>query len=121
MIGGEHGVAVVLDHHERIPQVAQREQCGEEFFVVARMESDRRFVKDVNDAGKPRPDLRGEPDALRFAAGKRGSGPLERQVGKADIDQKVEPRPDLLEYGRGNFRLPSAERKRAEERLDGID
>ncbi len=36
--------------------------------VVALVQADGGFVEDVHDAGQPRADLRGQPDALRFAA-----------------------------------------------------
>ena len=45
---------------------------------------------------RPRPDLRGQPDALCLAAGQRARGPVERQVVEPDVDQEPEPGVDVV-------------------------
>ncbi len=45
-----------------------------------------------------RPDLGGEPDPLRLAAGQRPRGAVQGQVVEPDVDEESEPRPDLLEH-----------------------
>ena len=53
--------------------------------VVARVQADGGFVKDVKHATEIRAKLRREPDALAFAAGKRGHSPTELQVAQTDL------------------------------------
>ena len=71
-VGRKHGVPVVLDDHDRVAEVSQGKERVEELAVVARVKADARLVEDIDDAGEPRADLRGEPDALRLAARQRG-------------------------------------------------
>ena len=56
------------------------------------MEGSSRDVKDAAEAGA---DLCGEADALAFAAGERGGGAIERQVGEADRVEELEALDDL--------------------------
>ena len=41
--------------------------------VVARVQSDGRFIQNIEHAAQPRADLCGQANALRFAAGKRAA------------------------------------------------
>ena len=73
--------------------------------VVALVQADRRFVEHVHDAGQAGADLRGQPDALRFAAGQCFGRAFEGQVIEADVDQESQPRGDFLEDLLGDLRL----------------
>ena len=57
-VGGVDGLLVVLDHDQRVAEVAQRQQRLDEAAVVALVQSDRRLVEHVEDAGQARADLR---------------------------------------------------------------
>ena len=67
-VGTADGVLIVLDHDDGVAEVAQVLQRGDKPLVVALMQTDRRFVQDIEHAHKPRADLRGEADALGLAA-----------------------------------------------------
>ena len=67
-IGGQHRVGVMFDDQNGISHLFQSKQRPDQFVVVDGMEADRRFVHDINRPDKPRADLRGEPDPLRFSA-----------------------------------------------------
>ena len=71
VIGGADRILVVLDHQHRVAEVAQALERLEQPRVVALMQPDRGLVQNVEHAGEPRADLRGEPDALALAAGER--------------------------------------------------
>jgi hypothetical protein len=73
VIGALDGFRVVLHHQHRVAHIAQMRERFEQAAVVARMQADGRFVEHVQHAAQLRADLRGQPDALRFAAGKRGA------------------------------------------------
>src|ERR1700737_5127188 len=75
-----HGLLVVLDDDDRVPQVAQALERGEQARVVALVQPDGRLVQDVDDAGQLRAHLRGQPDALGLAAAQARSRPVQREV-----------------------------------------
>src|SRR6185503_11600624 len=87
------------------------EQRVEELPVVPRVETDARLVEDVENAGESRSDLRGEPDPLRLASRERGRSPVEREVSDADVEQELEPSPELLHDRPRDRRLARAERE----------
>jgi hypothetical protein len=64
---------------------------------------------------RPGTDLRGEPDALRLAAGERRGAALERQVVEADVDEEAEPLDDLLDHAAGDLLLALGELDSLEE------
>ena len=80
VVGGPHRVFVVLDDDDRVAQVAQLLERVEQAVVVARVQADRRLVEDVEHADQAAADLAGQADALRFAAGERRGGAVEREV-----------------------------------------
>ena len=88
VVGGRDGVVVVLDDEHGVAEVAEAFERGDEAFVVALVESDARFVEDVEDAGESAADLRGEADALGFAAGEGAAFAVEGEVAEADFLEK---------------------------------
>jgi hypothetical protein len=68
VVGLAHRLLVVLDDDDRVAEVAQLLERGEQPPVVALVQPDARLVEDVEHADEARADLRGEPDALRLAA-----------------------------------------------------
>ncbi len=89
---------VVLDHDDGIPEIAQPAKRVEEPRVVALMQADARFIEHVKNTGQTRADLRREPDALRFAAGKRAALAIQREIIEPDLDEKLQPRIDLAHH-----------------------
>ena len=79
-VRGLDRVLVVLDDDQGVAQVAQPEQRLDEPAVVALVQPDARLVEHVEDADQPGPDLGGEPDTLRLAAGEaaRSDGSSDR-------------------------------------------
>ena len=89
---------VVLDDEQRVAEVAQPHQRGDEPIVVALVQPDRWLVEDVEHAHQARADLGRQPDALCLAARERAGRAVERQVVEPDVDEEPEPRPDLLQH-----------------------
>ena len=102
VVGGADRILVVLHYDDSVAEVAQALERGDETVVIALMKSDGGFVQDIQDAHEAGSDLGGEPDALRFAAGKRGCAALERQVVEPHIDEELEARFDFLD-DRGGY------------------
>src|SRR5262249_31791373 len=69
VVGGPHGVLVVLDDDDGVAQVAQPQQARQQGLVVAGGQADGRLVEDVQHADEAAADLAGQADALRLAAG----------------------------------------------------
>ena len=88
VIGRPHRVFVVLDDDDRVALVAQLRERVEQLVVVARVQADRRLVENVEHADQSAADLAGQADALRFAAGERRGGAVERQIVEPDVAQE---------------------------------
>ncbi len=73
VIGYPNRFFVMLDHDERVADIAEAHQCFDQLLVVPLMEADRGLVENVEDADQARPDLGGEPDPLCLSPGQRGS------------------------------------------------
>ena len=69
IIGGGDHLAIMFDQDQRVAEIAQVFQGLAGAGVIARMQADGRFIKDVKDAGQAAADLAGQANALRFAAG----------------------------------------------------
>ena len=102
----------MLDDDDGVAEVAQALQRLEQAGVVALVEADRRLVEDVEHAGQPGADLRGEADALALAARQRAGGARQRQIVEPDIDQEAQPLADFLEDADGDLVLLRGERLR---------
>ncbi len=73
-ICGPNRVLVVLHHDEGVAQGLQPQQGFDQPVIVALMQSDGRFVQDVEHSHQTGPDLGGQPDALRFPTGQAAGG-----------------------------------------------
>jgi hypothetical protein len=119
------GVFVVLDDEDGVAQVAQLFEGLDEAVVVALMQADGGLVEDVEHAAQARADLRGEADALAFAAGERGGVAVERKIVEADGAEEFEALDDLAADALGDQRFARSEaevdggRERAVERQGG--
>ena len=69
VVGAANRFFIVLDYEHGVAEVTQGFESAEQASVVAGVEADGRLVKHVKDAAQARADLRGEADALGFAAG----------------------------------------------------
>src|SRR5208282_5218928 len=69
------------------------------------MQADRGLVQHVKDSRQPRPYLRGQPDALAFAARQRARGARQGQIFQADILEESQALVDLLEDALGDAAL----------------
>ena len=96
---------VVLDHDDGIPEIAQPAERRQQPCVVALMQADARLIEHIKNAGQTRADLRREPDALRFAAGKRAAFAVQGQIVEPDFDEKLQPRLNLAQDVGDDFAL----------------
>ena len=59
----------MLDDDQRVAEVAEMMQRGDQTLVVTLMQPDGRLIEHVHHADQTRADLRGQTNALRLAAG----------------------------------------------------
>ena len=95
IVGVADGFFVVLDDEDRIAQVAQLFEGLDQAVVVALVEADGGLIEHVKHAAQARADLRGQADALAFAAGERGGIAVERKIVQADGAEELEPFDDF--------------------------
>jgi len=76
---------VVLDDDQRVAEVPQPNQRVDQSPVVPLVQTDGRFVEDVQHADQSAADLPGKADSLRFAAGECRGRPFEREIVEAYI------------------------------------
>ncbi len=110
IVGRHDRVLVMLDDDHRVADVAQMLQRFEQPGIVALVQADRRFVEHVEHAGQARADLRGQPDALAFAARQRAGIARQAQIFEADIVEEAQALADFLEDAHGDLVLLGVER-----------
>ena len=111
VIGGAHGVLVMLHHDQGIAQIAQAAQRGKQLVVIALVQADRRLVQNIQHAHQAGADLRGQADTLAFTAGERSGGTGQRQIRQAHALQKAQPGANLLQDLRGDQLLRFRQRQ----------
>ena len=90
IVGVADGVFVVLNDEDGVAEVAELHEGLDEALVVALVEADGGLVQNVEDASEARTDLRGETDALAFAAGERRRAAVEREITQTDSAKEFE-------------------------------
>ena len=115
MIRLADGVLIVLDHDDRVAEIAQIDQRVEQALVVALVQADRRLIEDVHDADQAGADLAREPDALRLAAGQRVGAAIQGEIAQADIAEEPEPIADFLDDLDRDLAAPAGQLELAEE------
>src|SRR5436189_6480272 len=78
VIRGANRFFVVFDNDDRVSEITQPAQSANEPFVVALMESDARFIKNVKASGETRTNLSCQSNPLRFTAGQGPAFTIER-------------------------------------------
>ena len=93
VVGAADGFFVVLHHQHGVAQIAQLFERLQQAAVVAMMQPDGRLVQHVEHAAQLGSDLRGQPDALAFAAGERGRRAVQRDVAQPDVRSEIAAAP----------------------------
>src|SRR5205814_9466039 len=85
VIGASHRLFIMLNDNERISFSPQRAQGLEQSQVIARMQSDGRFIQHIENAAQIRPKLSGQTDALRFATAQSFGGPAQGEITESNV------------------------------------
>src|SRR5688572_21400186 len=114
VVRGANRLLVVFDHDDGVTEIAEPDQRGQQLAVVALMQTNRRLVEHVQNAGEIRTDLRRKPDALPLAARQRRGTAVEREISDADVVEEPQPLTNLTQHAAGNHRLALGELERVE-------
>ena len=95
VVGDPDGLFVVLDHDDRVPEVAQAQEGVDELAVVPLVQPDGGLVQHVQDTDQTAADLAGETDPLGLASGQGAGGAVEAQVVEPNVEQELDPSLDL--------------------------
>ncbi len=105
IVGRQHHILVVLHHDDRITQVAQFLQRTDQALVVPLVQTNRRFVEDIQHVDQLRTNLRGQSDALALTARQRGRLTVQRQIIQSHVQKEIQSGAYLLQYLCGNLLL----------------
>src|ERR1017187_4860570 len=114
-IGGPHDVGIMLDHQDRISQIAQVVQDFDEPMRIAAVQADGRLVEHIQRAHQTRTKRCRELYALRFAARERRGETVQRQILKADFVKETQALPQFDQQPVGYRGLLGRERESIEE------
>ena len=67
MISGEHGLFVVLHHHDRITDITKVLEGLDQLFVIRLVQADAGLIEDVENTGESCTELGRESDALALS------------------------------------------------------
>ncbi len=104
-IGAANGVFVVFDDEDGIAKIAKLFERTEKASVVAGMEANAGLIENIENAAEARANLRGEADALGFAAGERGGGAVEAEITKAHGEKEIDAFGNFFKRASGDFFL----------------
>ncbi|OPZ03672.1 MAG: hypothetical protein BWZ09_02302 [Alphaproteobacteria bacterium ADurb.BinA305] len=121
LVGGDHHLRVVLDHHQRVAGVAQPRHHPEDAADVARMQADRGLVEHEQGIHQRGAERGGQVDALHLAARQRARLAVQRQVAEADVGQVGESAADLAEHQLGGLVRHAGQRERGDGVADAVD
>ena len=92
----------MLNDDQRVAQIAQALQSRDQAVVITLVQADRWLIQDVQHARQARTNLGSQTDALRLTTGQRRGPTVEREIGQADVDKKLQARLDFFQYRPGN-------------------
>src|SRR6266581_6129448 len=108
-IRGLDGVGIVFDNQHSIAQIAERLENVDEPLRVAGMETDGRFVENVERADEMRTERSCKLNALRFSAGERGGQAVQREVVETHLIKKLQARANFFQDSVRDFQVPFGE------------
>ena len=99
----------MFDDQHGVSQIAQLFERAQQTFVIPGVQPDGRLIEYIQNATQAGTDLRGQADALRFTAGKRGCGTVQAEIAQTNGKKKIEALGDLFQRTPGNFLMAGAE------------
>ena len=98
MVSGTNGVFVVLDNDQGVAEVAQPLERRQQAVIVTLVQSDARFIQDIENTGESGTDLCGQTDPLRLASRKGHRRPIQAEIVQTHIQQEPQTHADLSQH-----------------------
>ncbi|MNS47500.1 hypothetical protein D3C72_800340 [compost metagenome] len=114
VIGQTNRVFVVFDHDHSVANITQVLERAEQAVVITLVQTNGRFVKDVQNTDETGADLAGQTNTLCFATGQRVGTAVQRQVVETDVDEELQTLANLLEDLVGDFAATASHLQLAE-------
>ena len=85
----QHHVLVVLYYDDRVTRITEFLQGIDETEIISLMQTDTRFIEDIEYIHQLRTDLSRQADTLAFPTRQRNRCPVEREIIQAYIEQEA--------------------------------
>ena len=96
VVGSTHHLLIMLDDDNCIAQVSQTVNDTDEALGITLVQTDTRFVQDVERAYEATSELRRESHALALPTGKGAGETVKGQITQADLIEEGQARADLM-------------------------
>ena len=96
VVGSTHHLLIMLDDDNCIAQVSQTVNDTDEALGITLVQTDTRFVQDVERAYEAAPELRRESHTLALPTGEGAGETVKRQIAQADLIEEGQARADLM-------------------------
>ena len=81
---------IVLDHDDRIAQVAKSPERPQQPSIVALVQANAWFIQNVKHPRKTGADLCGQSNSLSLAAGERTALSIQREIIEPDFNEELQ-------------------------------
>src|SRR3954471_15538405 len=97
VVGRPHDFGIVFDNEYRIPDISQPQEDLNKALCIAWMQTNRRFVENVQCANERRTQRCGQLNALRFTSGESGCQALQCQILQSNVVEESQARANFPE------------------------
>jgi hypothetical protein len=104
-VGGGHGLWVVLDDDDGVAEIPQADEGAQEALGVPGVQAHRGLIQHIDAAREAAAELGREANPLGLAARERRRAAVEADVAQADVPQKAQSSPHLVQGLGGDGRL----------------
>ena len=115
LVGSIHCFLIMLYDNQRITQITQMLERFQQLAIIALVQTNARFVQNIQHTCQAAAYLRCQTDALRFAAAERTGASVQRQVIKAYVIEELQTRHNLLQHLMRNYLLLRRQHKLGKE------
>src|SRR5262249_7703847 len=103
IISTANRLLIVFDYQHSVAEIPERRERVQQASIVARMQTDRRLVQNIQHAAQLRSNLRRQTNALAFPARQSCRRSIQSQISQTNGIEKAQPRPDLAQHEPSNF------------------
>ena len=106
MISRQHRILIMFYNNQRIAQIPELLQRGNELIVIPLVQPDTRLVQNICHSHQPGSNLCCQPDPLCLSPGEGCRSAGKTEIIQSDVHKKTQPGTDLFQYQPPNLLLP---------------